>query len=160
MNNREQKNNQLKREGIMRDLERKRLERGKGSERRLVTPERSAGVTSGAEKRSEEDIGVTPVKAGALARFWEISAANFDKEKKQSEDSGDVLSATVSSTMAATLRVCAADLRRVIKLSIERKPESEPERSDGERRRNVELCQPCPPSTPPRQETADGQGLA
>lgn len=25
---------------------------------------------------------------------------------------------------------------------------------------NVELCQPCPPSTPPRQETADGQGLA
>jgi hypothetical protein len=25
---------------------------------------------------------------------------------------------------------------------------------------NDELCQPCPPSTPPRQETADGQGLA
>ena len=25
---------------------------------------------------------------------------------------------------------------------------------------NAELCQPCPPSTPPRQETADGQGLA
>ena len=25
---------------------------------------------------------------------------------------------------------------------------------------NAELCQPCPPSTPPRQETAAGQGLA
>jgi hypothetical protein len=25
---------------------------------------------------------------------------------------------------------------------------------------NVKLCQPCPPSTPPRQETAAGQGLA
>ena len=25
---------------------------------------------------------------------------------------------------------------------------------------NDELCQPCPPSTPPRQETAPGQGLA
>jgi len=25
---------------------------------------------------------------------------------------------------------------------------------------NVELCQPCPPSAPHRQETADGQGLA
>ena len=27
-------------------------------------------------------------------------------------------------------------------------------------RSNDELCQPCPLSTPPRQETADGQGLA
>ena len=27
-------------------------------------------------------------------------------------------------------------------------------------RLNAELCQPCPPPTPPRQETADGQGLA
>jgi hypothetical protein len=38
-------------------------------------------------------------------------------------------------------------------------PESYPDPIDADWE-NAELCQPCPPSTPPRQETADGQGLA
>lgn len=124
----------------------KRLEGVEGSEQRLVSQARSAGEQGGAETPSEENIGVSPVKARSISpKSRIVLIARL------------IVGAPVVIILALVIGMVTAweEVMRTGREIAETfatlpwlpksatKPESEPERSDGERRRNKEITHPC-----------------